>query len=216
MIYESIGRFFEPEVIAPEYMIIVGMIAVIANGISAYLLHAIGVEDHPHGHDHHHHADANIMSAYLHMLADTLISVGVVIAGIMIYYFKIYAIDALLTILFSLYIIKHSYPLFKQSFFALMDANTVDITLEQLEKIIFASGHVSSYHDLHIHQPNTKLTFISFHILLDDEGISLRECETITCPMKKKLEKLGFNHILIQVDSLTNETAHQKCVIAAL
>ncbi|MFT7879571.1 MAG: cation diffusion facilitator family transporter [Sulfurimonas sp.] len=219
MIYESIGRFLKPEVIAPEYMIIVGTIAVIANGISAYLLHALGVEDHHHGHDHphhHHHADANITSAYLHMLADTLISVGVVVAGILIYYFEIYAIDAILTILFSLYIIRHSYPLFKRSFFALMDANTIDITLEQLEEIIFSSGQVSSYHDLHIHQPNSKLKFISFHILLDSEEMTLKECEAITCPMKEKLEKLGFNHILIQVDSLTNETAHQKCVIAEL
>ncbi|UFH60233.1 cation diffusion facilitator family transporter [Sulfurovum mangrovi] len=215
MIYESIGRFFAPEVIAPEYMIVVGMIAVIANGISAYLLHAMGVEEHHHHEDdhHHHHGDANITSAYLHMLADALVSVGVVVAGIMIYYFEIYAIDALLTIIFSLYIIRHSFPLFKRSFLALMDANTIDITLEQLEKIIFASSRVSSYHDLHIHQPNSKLGFISFHILLDDEAISLRECEAITCPMKEKLKALGFNHILIEVDSLTNKAAHQKCVI---
>lgn len=38
MIYESINRFFNPEVIEPIYMIIVGLIAVIANGISAYVL----------------------------------------------------------------------------------------------------------------------------------------------------------------------------------
>jgi len=218
MIYESVERFFEPEIIAPEYMIIVGMIAVIANGISAYLLHAIGVEEHHHHHDHahtpHHHCgDANITSAYLHMLADTLVSAGVVVAGIMIYYFQIYAIDALLTILFSLYIIKHSFPLFKRSFLSLMDANTIETTLEELEKIIFASDHVSDYHDLHIHQPSSKLNFIAFHILLDNEGITLRECEKITCPMKEKLAALGFNHILIEVDSLTNEAAHQKCVI---
>ena len=215
MIYESIGRFFAPEVIAPEYMIVVGMIAVVANGVSAYLLHAIGMEDHHHHeHESHHHGDANITSAYLHMLADTLVSAGVVVAGIMIYYFQIYAIDAVLTILFSLYIIKHSFPLFKQSFLSLMDANTIDITPEELEKIIFASGRVSDYHDLHIHQPSSKLNFISFHILLDDEGITLRECEKITCPMKEKLKKLGFNHILIEVDSLTNEAAHQRCVIS--
>jgi cobalt-zinc-cadmium efflux system protein len=217
MIYESIGRFFAPEVIAPEYMIVVGMIAVFANGVSAYLLHAMGVEEHHHhNHEHtaHHHGDANITSAYLHMLADALVSVGVVIAGIMIYYFQIYAIDAVLTILFSLYIITHSFPLFKRSFLSLMDANTIGITPEELEKIIFASGHVASYHDLHIHQPSSKLNFISFHILLDDEGITLRECEEITCPMKEKLAALGFNHILIEVDSLTNEAAHQKCVIA--
>ena len=225
MIYESIGRLFHPEIIAPEYMIVVGMIAVVANGISAYLLHSMGVEDHHHHHHHHdhhehehphhhHHEDANITSAYLHMLADTLISVGVVVAGFMIYHFEIYAIDAVLTILFSLYIIKHSFPLFKRSFLSLMDANTLDITLEQLESIIFSSSHVSSYHDLHIYQPNSKLKFISFHVLLENEDTSLKTCETITGPMKENLEKLGFNHILIQVDSLTNEAAHQKCVIA--
>ncbi|MDM5271795.1 cation diffusion facilitator family transporter [Sulfurovum sp. zt1-1] len=223
MIYESIGRLFHPEIIAPEYMIVVGMIAVVANGISAYLLHGMGIEDHHHhehhehhehdDHDDHDHGDANITSAYLHMLADTLISVGVVVAGFMIYYFEIYAIDAVLTIIFSLYIIRHSFPLFKRSFLSLMDANTLNIALEELEAIIFASGHVSNYHDLHIYQPNSKLKFISFHVLLENEDTSLRSCEAITGPMKEKLEKLGFNHILIQVDSLTNDAVHQKCII---
>ncbi|MEA2099906.1 MAG: cation diffusion facilitator family transporter, partial [Campylobacterota bacterium] len=102
MIYEAVNRFFTPEIIEPIYMIVVGIIAVIANGISAYFLNSIGANScSSHKHSHH-HEDANIKSAYLHMLLDTLISVGVVVAGIFIYYFKIYYIDSILTILFSL------------------------------------------------------------------------------------------------------------------
>ncbi len=70
MVYEATNRFFNPEVIEPIYMIIVGIIAVIANGVSAYILNNIGVSscashDHNHSHDHtHNEKDSNIHSAY--------------------------------------------------------------------------------------------------------------------------------------------------------
>ena len=108
MIYQAIYRFFNPEIIEPIYMIIVGTTAVIANGISAYFLNTINISTHEHEHHHKHEGDINIRSAYLHMLSDTLISVGVVIAGIFIYLFEIYYIDSALTIIFSIYILRHS------------------------------------------------------------------------------------------------------------
>lgn len=206
MIYESINRVFNPEVIEPVYMIVVGIIAVIANGISAYILNNIGVEHHHENgeleHHHHHHEDANIKSAYLHMLSDALISVGVVIAGIFIYYFKIYYIDSILTIIFSIYILKHSYPLLKKSFLSLMDVNTIDISQEKLDEIIKDDSSILEYHDLHIHKPNSSKHFISFHIVLKDDIISLKEISNITKKIKHNLEHHGFNHILIQVDTI--------------
>lgn len=205
MIYESINRLFNPETIEPIYMITVGIIAVIANGISAYILNNMGVSacasGHTHNHNHHHDEDANIKSAYLHMLSDALISVGVVVAGIFIYYFKIYHLDSILTILFSLYIIKHSYPLLKKSFLSLMDTNTIDIREESLQEIIKKDDKIVEYHDLHIHKPSSQHSFISFHIVLDDDSYSLKECENITDKIKSDLKHIGFNHILIQVDS---------------
>jgi cobalt-zinc-cadmium efflux system protein len=115
MIYEAILKLYEPQIIQPIYMIVVGFIALIANGVSAYLLNKMQISSC--GHHHHNHSeDLNIKSAYLHMLSDALISVGVVVAGIFIYYFKVFYIDTILTILFSLYILKHSYPLLKKSY----------------------------------------------------------------------------------------------------
>jgi cobalt-zinc-cadmium efflux system protein len=205
MIYEAIIRFINPEIIEPIYMIVVGFVAVIANGISAYILSKMQVSscpNHDHSHHHNHEEDANIKSAYLHMLSDALISVGVIIAGIFIYFFQIYYIDSVLTILFSIYILNHSYPLLKKSFCSLMDINITDISQDELENIILNShNNIVEYHDLHINKPSSKHNFISYHIVLDDDNINLNTSEKITDDIRQKLEHLGFNHILIQVDS---------------
>ncbi len=119
LIYQAILNLYNPQIIDPLYMIGVGFVALIANGLSAYYLSAMQVSSCGHIHhehnDNHEHQNMNIKSAYLHMLSDTLISLGVVIAGIFIYYYQIYFIDSILTIIFTIYIIIHSYPLLKKS-----------------------------------------------------------------------------------------------------
>ena len=203
MIYESIFRFMHPEKIEPLYMIVVGIIAVIANGVSAYILNNLGVAScaHGEGEHHHHHEDTNIKSAYLHMLADALISVGVVIAGIFIYFFEIYRVDSLLTILFSIFILFHSYPLLKKSFLSLMDINTIALEEEKMKEIILSDKRVIEYHDLHIYQPSSNDNFISFHIVINDKTITLKAQEKLSDTIRNSLKHLGFNHVLIQVDS---------------
>lgn len=213
MMYEAVDRFLNPQIIEPIYMIVVGSIAVIANGISAYLLNRLGVETHEHSHeDGHHHEDTNIRSAYLHMLSDALISVGVVAAGIFIYYFKIYYIDSLLTIVFSIYILKHSFPLLKKSFLSLMDANTDDISQDKLDAIIKNNEAVVEYHDLHIYKPSSKHSFISFHIVLNDSTLSLVDIEALTDSIRNRLKENGFNHIIIQVDSKSCIKNNINCI----
>jgi len=206
MLYEAFNRIFEPQIIEPVYMIVVGIIAIIANGISAYILSRMQVshctsEHHSHHHSHNNEEDANIKSAYLHMLSDTLISVGVVLAGIFIYFFEIYYIDSVLTIIFSLYILWHSYPLLRKSFLSLMDINIIHISREELDKLILSSPLIVEYHDLHIYKPSSKYNFISFHIVFKDDNIALKEIKDITQNIESKLKSKNFHHILIQVDT---------------
>jgi len=94
-----------------------------------------------------------------------------------------------------------------------MDMNIVDISEEELEKIIKEDSRIVEYHDLHISKPSSKYSFISFHIVLDDETITLEEIEIITENIKVNLKKKGFNHILIQVDSKENLQYKSNCVI---
>lgn len=200
MIYKALSRFYKPEIIEPVYMIVVGIIAIIANGLSAYFLNRMNIE-HTHHHSHEHHEDTNIKSAYLHMLSDTLISVGVVAAGVFILFFKIYYIDSILTIIFSIYILYHSSPLLKESFFSLMDVNITDISLKNLDRAIKSNNKIIEYHDLHIYKPSSKYNFISFHIVLNDKNLTLKEIEEITKDIKDNLKEYEFNHILIQADT---------------
>ena len=217
MIYEATNRVFNPETIDPLYMIVVGIVAVIANGVSAYILNNIGVSScssgDGHNHSHDNEKDTNIQSAYLHMLSDAMISVAVVIAGVFIYFFKIYYIDSILTILFSVYILFHSYPLLKKSFLSLMDMNTTNISEKNLDLIVKEDDRVVEYNDLHLYKPSSKYSFISFHIVLKDDLLSLQQIESITDNIKEKLKKNGFNHILIQVDSMKNIKNKTNCTI---
>ena len=217
MIYESVFRLFEPQGIEPMYMIVVGGIAAIANGISAYMLKHLGVSTCGSGTHHHEHphSDANITSAYLHMLGDALISLGVVVAGVVIHLYAIYSIDAILTIIFSVYILFHAYPLLKTSFLSLMDANSHLISEQALHDIIHAESQVLEFHDLHITKPSSRHDFISFHIVLKNHQIPLHDIERITQRIRNDLKKVGFTHILIQVDSATKAQHQNNCNLRA-
>ena len=74
---ESISRFFEPRTVDYREAIVVAVIGLIVNLVSAALLHEGGHHhhDHEHAHGHHHAHDHNLRSAYLHVLADALTSV---------------------------------------------------------------------------------------------------------------------------------------------
>lgn len=221
MIYVSIQRFFNPEIIEPLYMITVGSVAVIANGISAYLLNNMGVSscsshshEHNHSHSHSHdNEDANIKSAYLHMLSDALISFGVIVAGIFIYFFKIYYIDSILTIVFSVYILFHSYGLLKKSFLSLMDINITSIKEKELDDIILKDKRVIEYNDLHISKPSSKYNFISFHLVVNDEIGHISEIEELKNKIIHELEHYSFNHILIVVDNKEKIKNNKLCTL---
>lgn len=220
VLYESINKLINPEEVNPLYMIAVGFIALVANGISAYFLSKLGVE-HSHGgeacsHSHHHSheiktEDSNIKSAYLHMLGDALISLGVVIAGIFIYFFGIYFIDAFLAIFFSIYILKETYPLLKKSSLSLMDINIVNVNKKTLETIVLEDEKVSSYHDLHIYKPSSKHNFISLHVVFEDENLTLKQIQATNDKIYGKLRQEGFNHILIQSDLKSAIKNHAIC-----
>ena len=218
LMIEAIGRIGHPEPVDPAYMVSVGLIAMVANGVSAYILHGLGVSHcaHADGHDTHHHhhthTDANIRSAYLHMLSDALISAGVIVAGIVIYFFEIYSVDAILTLVFSVYILIHTYPLLKTTFLSLMDINTTDISKETIDRIISRYDDVVEYHDLHLYAPASQERFISFHLVFRDDSKPLHFFEKITDAIRTQLEQIGFSHVLIQTDSQRCIANHNYCI----
>jgi len=77
---ESAGRLIEPRSVDYREAIVVAVLGLVVNLVSAALLHDNHGHAHGDGHDHHHHADNNLRSAYMHVLADALTSVLAIVA----------------------------------------------------------------------------------------------------------------------------------------
>ncbi|MBU4487408.1 MAG: cation diffusion facilitator family transporter, partial [Candidatus Delongbacteria bacterium] len=97
LLFEAYDRFMNPETINTNLMIIIASVGLVANLISVFLLEKDS------------HSSMNIKSAYLHLLGDTLSSVGVVAGGLAIKFWGLTWIDPLITVLVSLFIIMESW-----------------------------------------------------------------------------------------------------------
>ena len=214
ILIESVNRFLNPTEINAPIVIFVSLIALFINAYSTILLKQNNIEHH-HDHDeeehhHHEHEDMNIKSAYLHMLGDAVISLSVAVGGVIIYFFGIVAIDSVLSVLFSIYIIKETFPILKKSFYSLMDSNIDD--LKQIKNLIINSdSHILSIHDLHLYRPNSSECYGSVHIVLN-ENLTLIEIEEILENIRLKLKGKGINHFIIQPESIKYNN-NENCVI---
>lgn len=131
MVIESIQRLFEPQNIQFNEAIIVAIIGLVVNVVSAFILK----DDHHHHHheDHsHHHHDHNMKAAYLHVLADTLTSVLAIVALLIGKYIGLIWMDPLMGIVGAIVIFHWSFGLIKESGAVLLDRSVDSSTLEKI------------------------------------------------------------------------------------
>ena len=213
ILLESINRFFQPSEINAPIIIFTSIIALIINAYSTILLKQNNIE-HAHNHSHdeheheHHHEDMNIKSAYLHMLGDAIISLSVAIGGVIIYFFGINFIDTILSVIFSIYILKETFPILKKSFLSLMDSNSDD--LKKVEKLILENNSVLSIHDLHLYRPNSSNCFGSVHIVFK-ENLLLEDVEIVIEEIRKKIKIYNITHFVIQPESKKYHLDNIEC-----
>ena len=202
LIVMGIERLLYPQPVESLTVIIVGAIAFVVNSISAFLLgfHHNHEDEHGHAHDE----DLNIKAAYLHLLSDALISLGVVIGGIFMYFFSIYWLDPALSIIFSLYILKETIPVLKKTFNILMEAAPSEINTATIKKLILNFPEVIDVHDIHVWALSSKDLYLTGHIVVDEKY--LEKADSIIKKIEKKLREEGINHITLQP-----ETKNFKC-----
>jgi len=102
LFYEAYHRLIEPEPIKGVIMFIVAVIGLFANVIGMLLLRRDQKES------------LNVRAAYIHLLGDSLSSVAVIIGSIFIYFYEVYWLDPLITILIGLYILMQTWKILKQ------------------------------------------------------------------------------------------------------
>lgn len=135
MLVESAQRIIEPRAIHFNEAIVVAVIGLAVNIVSALLLK----EGHDHGdhdHDHHHDHDHNLKAAYFHVLADALTSLLAIVALVSGKYLGWYWLDPMMGIVGAVIITRWSYGLLKQTSPILLDASIAQPSQQAIVKAI--------------------------------------------------------------------------------
>lgn len=154
--WEAIRRFSEPVAVQGNVVMAVAGIAIVMNGISAWLF-APG-----------RHGDTNIRGAFLHMLSDALVSLGVVVAGGLIVLTGWSWIDPVATLVVVGVIVFGTWDLLKDSFQMALAAVPEGIDPGKVRLYLSELPGVRRVHDLHIWPLSTTQTALTCHLVMPD------------------------------------------------
>lgn len=186
LIKEAIERFIEPKEIESNLVIWLSLLGILANGFSVLLLKKEAGRN------------MNMKSAYLHLMTDMLASVAVLVGGLLMKFFKMYWVDATLTLAIALYLIYMGYDLLKESTRVLMLFTPSKIKVQTIVNTISKIDPIKNVHHVHIWQLNEDEIHLEAHIdFLKD--IKLSEFDIILDQIEDAVyHKFGINHVNIQ------------------
>ncbi|WP_251966894.1 cation diffusion facilitator family transporter [Parabacteroides sp. AD58] len=195
ILIESIYKLKNPEPVSGEAISWTAGIGILINGLTTWLL----MRDRK--------KDLNVQGAFLHMMMDTLVSVGVVISGILISFTGWNWIDSIISLLIAAVILISTFGLLKESLFLSMDAVPASVHLETIQQEIEALPQVKSWHHLHIWGISTTENAATVHIVLNN----IAEMETVKPRIKQIFSSAGISHSTIEFESASCQCHEQEC-----
>ena len=196
VMWEAIDQFGKPREIISGNVITLASIGIIVNGFTAWLFSK--------GKKH----DLNIKSTFMHFVADALVSLGVVIAGVIILFTNLQWIDSLVTIFIVGFIIYSTYHLLIDSINLALDAVPENIDINQIREYLENLDHVSSIHDLHIWALSTSQSALTVHLTTN----SPTDNEFIIEIQHHLHENYNIEHATIQIEyGSENQCCRNNC-----
>jgi len=184
IIYETIERLRNTSDINAKSVMIVASVGIVVNAFTAWLF----LKDKNH--------DLNIRSAFVHFVADALVSLGVVIAGIIIAFTGIQWIDSLVSFTIIAVILYSSYHLLLDSLNLALDAVPENINIEEVSEFLKKLPEVSGVHDLHIWALSTTDAALTVHLSTCEQT----DIGFITSIQNQLHEKFSIEHATIQIE----------------
>ncbi|MCP3940120.1 MAG: CDF family Co(II)/Ni(II) efflux transporter DmeF [Desulfobacteraceae bacterium] len=196
MAVESVGRILSPEAIQFNQAIIVAVVGLVVNILSAFMLqlrprHIRASQDNYHHHDH------NFKAAYLHVLADALTSFLAIFALLGGKYFTLIWMDPLMGITGAVLILRWAFVLVKDSGSILLDAGVAQKTIIDIKAIIEAEAD-NKVSDIHVWKIGPKHLGIIICLVTSQPKVSdhykkliadhFRQSGHVTIEVKKRME----------------------------
>jgi cobalt-zinc-cadmium efflux system protein len=190
---EAYKRYHSPPEINTSVMLSIALAGLAGNLVIAWILG-------------HKHDDLNMKSAWLHVLGDTISSVGVIAAGFVIKYTGWVFADTIASGIVGVMIIIGGVRVIKETLWILLDLSPVGYHADKFATMITAIPEVKSVHDVHVWSIGHGIPAFSGHVQVPDRKIS--EADTIRKKIEHLLSDEGIKHAVIQmecVDCCTND-----------
>ena len=187
---ESIEKLRNPQPIAGGVIVWVAGVGILINAFTAFLF----LKDKE--------RDLNIKGAYLHLMADALVSVGVVISGVIISYTHWYIIDPIIGIAIAIVILVSTWNLLRDSLRLSLDGVPAGISAEKIRKLLLQVDGVREIHHLHIWALSTTQNALTAHVVV----ASLEDGEAVKNRIKEILSEEHIPHATLEL-----ETAAECC-----
>lgn len=198
---ESWERWQAPQPVKSGPMLVIAIIGLVVNLVVALVL---GGHSHTHDedapHDHAHtRQDLNLHSAFLHVVGDAVSSLGVIIAGLLIWQTGWLWIDPLMSVLIGLMILWSAGRVLRGSLHILLEGTPVGVSLEAIARTMTSTPGVTEVHDLHVWSLCSGHIALSAHVVADhhpgtENGLVLMELQ------RRLKSEHGIEHTTIQIE----------------
>ena len=185
IIAESVHKLREPAAIDGAVISWTAGVGILINGLTTVLLMR-GQKN-----------DINIRGAFLHMAADTLVSIGVVISGIVIKHTGWFIIDPIISMVIAIVILVSTWELLRDSMRLALDGVPEGIEVDEVAQAMTEVEHVTEVHHLHVWAMSTTENALTAHVVVDDE----HQATEVRKALKETLSAKGITHATIEIES---------------
>jgi cobalt-zinc-cadmium efflux system protein len=183
--YEAYGRLLSPPVVRSGPMLAIAGVGLAANLLTAGMLYGSQ------------HGNLNIRAAFLHVVGDTLGSVGTIVAGLLMLFAGWYTADPAVSAIVGLLVLYSSVKLVRESVDVLLEGTPRNIDVSRILSDLGSIEGVVSVHDLHVWSISSQLPALSCHLVLW-EGADSRE--VLAEAGRRLREAHGIRHTTVQIE----------------
>ena len=188
--YEAYLRILEPPKLPGGIIMIVAGLGLVINSIVAFRFRG--------------QKDINIRAAFLHLITDAAVSLGVLMSGFVILTTGVNLIDPLISLFIGAFILYSTYGITREAIDILMEAIPKGIDVDGVIADILREKRIKNVHHMHIWEIGSGVPALSCHIVVDD--MNLDEAGKIISDLELKLaEDYGIIHPTIQVETTVCE-----------
>jgi cobalt-zinc-cadmium efflux system protein len=186
--YEALHRLMDPVPLPGKTISIVAAIGIGINALTALLF--LRSKD----------SDLNIRSAFLHLLSDAIVSAGLVIGGILIFYTNLFWIDAVLSLVVAIVILFSTWQLLRDSLRLSLDGVPEGIELKKIRDSIDRIDGVKDFHHIHIWAISTTENALTAHLVVAPNS-DMNTIEQLKHKIKHELLHQNIQHATLEIET---------------